>query len=252
MGCRWGRGFAIRTRMSRTRVYVGRNVLKEALAAHATIHEIFVETKSAYEWLESLPGLKNFRGKVEEGIPKALRSEAHQGIAFRTNHEFYAVFDSSLLTKHDFIICCNHIEDVHNLGSIVRSAAAFGAGLVIHEDDHSASMTEGAVKASAGCAFRIQLAKVQKLESALNLIRSAGFEIWGLEAKDSTEIYDLKPPRRLALVCGAESDGLQDSVRSLCQKRVRIPMMNGVDSLNVSHAAAIAMSWISQGRPSGR
>ncbi len=235
--------------MSRTSIYFGRNILKEALSSRVTILEIFVETRSAYEWLKSLKEMSSFKGKIEEGIPKAIAKEAHQGIAFRSNHEFYIPFDAKKLRDHELIVLCNHIEDIHNLGSIVRCAAAFGSTLVVHESESSASMTSAALKASAGCGFKVSMMRVDELPAMMKTLKSAGFQVAGLEGeRGSQDLYEWRPSEKVALVLGSESDGLEPSVKSLCDPLVRISMKSGVESLNVSHAASIAMSWIAQSK----
>src|SRR5690606_27854180 len=109
--------------------------------------------------------------KFEEGIPKSIKSEAHQGVAFKTSHEFYTRYAPEEFPNHQFVALCNHIEDVHNLGSIARCSAGFGASLVIHEEKKSASVTPAVLKASAGCAFGLKFMKAPDLLSAVNSLK---------------------------------------------------------------------------------
>jgi len=223
----------------------GRNIFKEALLARASISEVFVETKSAYEWLQSAAPALPSHCKIEEGIPPSFKNENHQGIVFRTNHAFYKTYDASELRRHSRIILCNHMEDVHNLGSTTRIAAAFGATLIVHEKDRSASVTPAVVKSSAGCAFQVSFTKVDRLETPLQLLKREGWEIVGLDLSESAApLYSWNPKPKLAIVLGSEGFGLEEANKLLCTQLIHIPMEAHVESLNVSHAASVVMSWV--------
>jgi 23S rRNA (guanosine2251-2'-O)-methyltransferase len=227
-------------------ILFGRNIFKEALAARASILECYVETKSAYEWLRGQLGAQFDSIKIQEGIPAALQKENHQGIAFKTNHAFYKTYDAQEMRKHRSIILCNHVEDVHNLGSITRCAAAFGSSLIIHEDDRSASVTAAVIKSSAGCAFRVAFMKVESLEVPLKTLKKSDYEIFGLDVSDqSKELYEaqLNPQGPRAFVFGSEGFGIEEVNKSYCKTMLKIPMASHVESLNVSHAAAVVLSW---------
>jgi 23S rRNA (guanosine2251-2'-O)-methyltransferase len=227
-------------------ILFGRNIFKEALAARASILECYVETKSAYEWLRKQSGTQFDSLKVQEGIPASLQKENHQGIAFQTNHAFYKTYDAQEMRKYRSIVLCNHVEDVHNLGSITRCAAAFGSSLIIHEEDRSASMTAAVVKSSAGCAFRVSFMKVDSLETPLKTLKKSDYEIFGLDVSDpSQELYEanLTPRAPRAFVFGSEGFGIEDVNKSYCKSLLKIPMASSVESLNVSHAAAVVLSW---------
>jgi len=235
----------------RSQLYFGRNILREAVAARASLSTLYVETRAAYVFAEKTlgNGISHSNLKIEEGIPAELKNEAHQGIAFRTNHDFYSPFDINAAAKHRFIILCNHVENIPNLGSIARCAAAFGAGLIIHEDQRSASMTASAVKSSAGCAFRIQMMKVNSMLGVAHSLRQRSYSLVGLDiSSKSIPLYSWKPKFPLALVLGSEGDGIETDLKELCDSLVNIPMEGGVESLNVSHAAGIAMSWAASSR----
>ena len=223
----------------------GRHIFKEAIAANIPISTIWVETKSAYEFALKLLPSKYSQVRFEEGIPAKFKNEIHQGLVFQVGHSFYSRYSIEQVRKYDFIILCNHLENIQNLGSIVRCAAAFGAGLIIHEDKKSASMTMAAVKSSAGCAFKLNFMMVEEMADLAHLLKKSGYMIAGLDIdKKSIPLYDWQPRKPLALVLGSENEGIEENLRSECTHFIRIPMENNVESLNVSHAASIAMSWV--------
>ena len=137
------------------------------------------------------------------------------------------------------------MEDVHNLGSVIRCAAGFGAKLIIHEEKESASLTPAAVKSSAGLAFHLRFSKTQNLPNTLQKLAQNGFHIIGLDAGTrSLEMRDWIPQFPLALVLGSEGEGISSAVQARCESLVRIKTEKILESLNVSHAAAIAMQWV--------
>jgi 23S rRNA (guanosine2251-2'-O)-methyltransferase len=228
-------------------LYFGRNIIEEAFLANAEIKRIFVENAAAFKYLESLPAYQKQKIPTEKGIPAEIKKESHQGVAFECSFPFYTRYEFDRLKKHRFVVLCNHIEDVHNLGSIARCAAGFGASLIVHEEAQSASVTPAVVKSSAGCAFRVKFMKTPDLLRVVQSLEKLDFEFAALDlSEQSISLYDWKPKLPLALILGSEGSGIDDVLRKKCQSLVKIPLQNKVDSLNVSHAAGIAMSWASK------
>lgn len=232
-------------------IYFGRNILQEAIQAGAVVEKIFIENPPAFEFVDQLLkktgaklGRKDAPLEILKGLPPEVQKEAHQGVAFESSHPFYTRYDFERLKKHQFVILCNHIEDVHNLGSIARCAAAFGASLIVHEEKQSASVTPAVVKASAGCAFRVKFMKSPDLLRVIQALEQLQFKIAGLDLSErSLNLYDWKPKLPLGLVLGAEGEGIEEVIQKRCQELIKIPLQTGVDSLNVSHAAGVALSW---------
>jgi 23S rRNA (guanosine2251-2'-O)-methyltransferase len=232
-----------------SRIFFGRNILREALAAKAEISEIYYETDSAKKFAESLGQVRTLKIPLKLGIPSEFKNQSHQGIAFKTSHRFYFSLSEINFRKFPFVILCNQVEDVHNFGSIARCAAGFGAKLIIHEEKNSAELTAAAMKSSAGLAFRVSFVKVPNLISAIKELNSAEYNIAGLDiGKNSVSLFDWVPLFPLALVLGSEGSGIAAPIKARCQNLIRIPMEPIAESLNVSHAAAIAMNWIYNAR----
>jgi 23S rRNA (guanosine2251-2'-O)-methyltransferase len=133
------------------------------------------------------------------------------------------------------------VEDPHNLGAVVRSAAAAGAHALFLPEHHSAGLSAGAVKASAGTALRFPVAKVGNLATFLGRLKEKGVWVIGLDTEGAPlwSGFDLKQP--VALVLGGEGKGLRRLTRERCDLVLSIPLARGVESLNVSVAAGIAL-----------
>ncbi len=139
------------------------------------------------------------------------------------------------------LLVLDQVTDPHNVGAIMRSAAAFGAIGIVTQDRHSP--IEGGVlaKAASGALERVPWARVVNLSRALEEIAEAGFWRIGLAGDAMGDLKETLGPQRVALVLGAEGPGMRQNVRDHCDAIARLPMSAAVESLNVSNAAAIAL-----------
>ena len=139
------------------------------------------------------------------------------------------------------LLVLDQVTDRHNVGAIMRSAAAFGAIGIVTQDRHSP--IEGGVlaKAASGALERVPWARVVNLSRALEEIAEAGFWRIGLAGDAKSDLKETLGPERVALVLGAEGPGMRQNVRDHCDALARLPISAAVESLNVSNAAAIAL-----------
>jgi 23S rRNA (guanosine2251-2'-O)-methyltransferase len=139
------------------------------------------------------------------------------------------------------LLVLDQVTDPHNVGAIMRSAAAFGAIGIVTQDRHSP--IEGGVlaKAASGALERVPWARVVNLSRALEEIAEAGFWRIGLAGDAKSDLKETLGPQRVALVLGAEGPGMRQNVRDHCDAIARLPISTAVESLNVSNAAAIAL-----------
>lgn len=143
------------------------------------------------------------------------------------------------------VIALDQVTDPHNLGAIMRSAVAFGVTTVIVPKDHAAPLNDAAVRASAGAAAYVSVARVTNLARTLHDLHAQGYwpcAVTG-DAERTTWDSDLGD-LPLVLVLGAEGGGLRPLVRRACKLEVRLPTTGRIQSLNVSVAAGIALAEV--------
>ena len=169
----------------------------------------------------------------------------HQGVACRITEAKLLELEPFLksLPQGDpaLIVVLDHIEDPHNLGAIVRSAEAAGVSAVVFSKRRSALPGGTVVKVSAGAALRIPMISVVNIARSIELLKEAGFWTVGLENEAEKSLWDDPLTTRMALVVGAEGEGLSRLVGENCDQLLRIPIRGGVGSLNASVAAALGM-----------
>ncbi|MEP0815189.1 MAG: 23S rRNA (guanosine(2251)-2'-O)-methyltransferase RlmB [bacterium] len=143
------------------------------------------------------------------------------------------------------VVLLDGITDPRNAGAIVRSAAAVGASAVVLPSHRSAQPGPVFYKASAGLAFKIPICRGRNLSQVLDELARRGF--WSVAAaacKDSSSGRKFKFPERCALVLGGEDKGIRQKLAGHCDHSVSIPMVSGIESLNVAVAAGIlAYKW---------
>ena len=139
------------------------------------------------------------------------------------------------------LLVLDQVTDPHNVGAILRSAAAFGAVGIVTQDRHSPPESGVVAKAASGALERMPWARVVNLARALEEIGEAGFWRIGLAGDADSDLREALGPARVALVLGAEGPGLRPNTREHCDALARLPIGDSVESLNVSNAAAVSL-----------
>jgi 23S rRNA (guanosine2251-2'-O)-methyltransferase len=183
------------------------------------------------------------RATREELSDRLGREAVHQGIAV----EVWPLPSPALETvladasPHATLLVLDQVTDPHNVGAILRSAAAFAATAVIVTQHHSPPETGSLAKAASGGLEQVPLIRVANLAQALQSLKKAGFWCLGLAAEASGPLASANLAGRIALVLGAEGGGLRRLTREQCDLLVSLPTRVGLVQLNVSNAAAIAL-----------
>lgn len=139
------------------------------------------------------------------------------------------------------ILAADQVQDVGNLGALLRTLEAVdGAGAIVPAR-RSAGLTGGLARASAGASLRTRLVQVANITRALDQLRNAGAWVYALDQAGDTDFTDADFSRPACLVVGGEARGVRPGVRKACDATLRIPMYGGVGSLNVGVAGAIVM-----------
>lgn len=170
----------------------------------------------------------------------------HQGVALKTGPYQYADLEDILASDdgggESTVLFLDHIEDPQNLGSLLRSAEAAGVAGVVIPEDRAAEVTPAAVRASAGAAEAIRVAKVVNLVRAIEKAKDAGFWITGLDFGDDARDYsEIDYRGRVGIVVGNEGRGVSRLVREKCDFIAMLPMLGSVDSLNAAVSGAIVI-----------
>jgi 23S rRNA (guanosine2251-2'-O)-methyltransferase len=167
----------------------------------------------------------------------------HQGVVIEVEPLDDAWLDGLLheVDERAILLVLDQVTDPHNLGAILRSAAAFGAIGIVTQDRHSPPESGVVAKAASGALERMPWVRVVNLARALEEIGEAGFWRIGLAGDTESLLADALGPPRVALVLGAEGPGLRHNTREHCDALARLPISDAIESLNVSNAAAVAL-----------
>lgn len=229
----------------------GRNAVLELLKTDKTIEKILLE-KGAQGTLGKIfaeARRKNIRVQFVDraALDRESETKRHQGvIAFTTSYE-YADLGALFGGAESLIVLCDGIEDVHNLGSILRVAECAGADGVVIPNAKGASVTEAVIRISAGAAEHIKVAKVSSVNYAVDELKKNGYWVYALEAGGES-IYGADLRGKVALVVGGEDSGVKRLTREKCDGVLSIPLFGKVNSLNASVALGIGVYEVVRAR----
>ena len=209
-------------------------------------------TDEAMKWLEAHSTLcaqhnitpkSTPRTQLEESLPPQDK-HIHQGLVMRAARLDAPHLDDWLAQNASApatLLMLDQITDARNIGAMMRSAWAFGVGALIATDRHTPQETGTMLRAASGAAEHLPLIRVVNLVRAITQLQQHGFLVAGLDASGEYDIASLGDEQHRAIVLGAEGKGLRRLTREKIDRLVHIPMQAGVESLNVSTAAAIAL-----------
>jgi len=233
-------------------ILYGRNAACECLRARRRhIHKVLLA--DSVEQAAIITEIVELAGQVHIPVQRVSRQKLdgltphHQGVALEVGD--YPIVDledilarAEKLNAPPFIIVLDHIEDPHNLGAILRTAEAVGVHGVLLPKQRAVDVTPAVVRASAGAAEHIWIAKIPNLVQTLNKLKRAGVWVVGVEDTAAARPYhqaDLNGP--IALVVGSEGRGISRLVKETCDFLIKLPMRGQVESLNASVACGLIL-----------
>jgi len=222
----------------------GIHPIAEALRARRPLERLVVAQGAGGPRLQEIIDLARrasvpVRFEPRAALDRLAGSSAHQGVVALGAARQYAGLDQAAAC--DLVVVLDGVEDPHNLGAIIRTAHAAGAGAVVIPERRAATLTDVVAKAAAGALEYLPVTKVTNINRTLEELKGRGFWIYGLD-ESGAQTYDRAEfATPTALVFGGEGQGLHEQVRKHCDALVRIPMAGKISSLNVSVAAGVVL-----------
>jgi 23S rRNA (guanosine2251-2'-O)-methyltransferase len=231
----------------------GKHAVEEALlhAPHA-LRKILLSSNMQDRKLRDLvkrSGLPVEALNERQATSQAEGNAPHQGIIALVSLnamtlQFEKFMDAFAPAADTSVLFLAGVQDPHNVGNIIRSAAAFGVSAVIMPTHSQSPITGAVIKASAGMAFRVPLVTTDNAQQALALLKKKGMRVHGLAGEAGKAVDDEPFAEPAVLVLGNESEGIPASARALCDQMLSIPLHSRAESLNVATAAAVALyAW---------
>ena len=220
----------------------GRNAVTELLKTDKTVDKILMEegAENSLGRIFAMARKKNIRVQFvsRAALDRESTAKRHQGvIAFTTDFVYSDLYDLAGKDK-SLIVLCDGIEDVHNLGSILRVAECAGADGVVIPAVRGATVNDAVIR---------KVAKVSSLNHAIEELQKLGYWVYALEA-GGENIYEEKFSGKVALVVGGEDSGVKRLTKEKCDKTLSIPLFGKVNSLNASVALGIGVYEVVRAR----
>lgn len=234
----------------------GKHAVNEALKQRPDIvKQVFLDTGFSDEAL-----LRQINGSSCTVKPLNLKNPprgvsanaAHQGIVAAILPEKlmveYKDFINKLnVTPQTAVLILGEVQDPHNVGAVIRSAAAFGLAGVLIPPHNQAPVTGTVIKVSAGMAFRIPLVAISNVNSVIRDLQKKGFWVYGLEGEGTVKTTEEKFAKPSAFVLGNEGSGLREKTKEACDDLISIPIHPRCESLNAAAATAVVLAaWSAQ------
>jgi 23S rRNA (guanosine2251-2'-O)-methyltransferase len=233
-------------------ILFGRNAARECLRARRRhIHQLMLADK--VEESAIINEIISLAGQIKVPAQRIARKKLdnlgrqHQGVALEVGS--YPTVDiedilarAEKLAAPPFIIALDHIEDPHNLGAILRTAEVVGVHGVLLPKQRSVDVTPAVVRASAGAAEHMWVAKIPNLVQVLKKLKQSDVWVVGVEhASDALPYYNANLTGSIALVVGSEGRGVSRLVKETCDFLIRLPMRGQIESLNASVASGLIL-----------
>lgn len=242
-------------------IIYGRNAVMEALKGGQMLDKLFAQSGEREGSITLIIAKAKEAGipvlfVQKEKLDRMAGGGVHQGVVAMVAGVTYRTVDELLAVAAEkgeapFLVIADGVEDPHNLGAIIRSAEGAGAHGLIISKRHASPVTPTVIKASAGAAAHLPIAKVTNLATTIDELKKAGIWIYGAEA-GGTSLYESDPTGSAAFVVGSEGKGISRLIKDKCDFILSIPMYGQVNSFNVSCAAAVLLCYAAEKRHKSR
>lgn len=245
------------------KVYLyGKHALREALLAKPTsVQKVFLDANA--EGDKELTALLHqhkigFTPMKQNAGSSAVGGDAvHQGVIAVINteklytplEEAMKVFDT---VEHPCFVLLDELHDPHNVGAIIRSAAAFGAHAVLMPEHNQSPITGTVIKTSAGMVFRIPIVRIGNVNQTVRMLKEKRMWAYGLVMNGDTALNKAVFDEATLFIVGNESTGIREKTLELCDVGLTIPMNPDCESLNASVAASVVLYEWSRGGKLGQ
>lgn len=238
--------------MTRETTYIyGKHAVAEALTfARDAVEELYASDNfddSKILALAEKSGARRF--DLKKGLPFITRDGTHQGIIAKIALEHLVIpykqfIETTSAQPNSLLVLLDEVQDPHNVGSIIRSAAALGAQGILIPSNNQAPITGTVIKVSAGMAFRIPLVAIGNVNQTLRDLKERGYWTYGLAGEGAVKLSEETFDAATVLVVGNEGEGIRQKTQETCDVMLSIPMNPRCESLNAAVSAAIALyAW---------
>ncbi len=229
----------------------GRNAVIELLNSGRDINKIFIQNGEKHGSINKIISMAKEKRIVINKVDKMKmdnisETKRHQGVIAIVAPYNYSTIDEILEYAHDkkeepFLLILDGIEDVHNLGSIIRTAETAGVHGIIIPKRRAASVNATVAKTSAGAVEYMKIARVSNLNETIKQLKENGLWIIGTEMNAKIKYYDQDYKFPIAIVIGNEGEGISSLVKKNCDILINIPMKGKINSLNASVSTGIIL-----------
>ncbi|HEX4274560.1 MAG TPA: 23S rRNA (guanosine(2251)-2'-O)-methyltransferase RlmB [Bryobacteraceae bacterium] len=232
-------------------VLIGIHPVVEALRARRPLDRILIARGAGGHRLQEVIDLartSNTPVRFEErsALDRLAGAGAHQGVVALGAEKKYAALED-ISEAAELLVILDGVEDPHNLGAIIRTAHAAGAGAILIAERRAAGLSETVAKAAAGALEHLPVVRVVNINHTLRSLKEKGYFVYGLDERGDLPYDAVAWPEKTVIVMGGEGKGLHELVKKNCDALLRIPMAGKIASLNVSVATGIVLfAWRSR------